>query len=136
MNQLILQNYIIFLLFFSFNNNVFAENPKEDGTGLYIFSCAGLKLSDHGMRMDREGYFYNQSTHKLICVLGMGAVSCTAPTKGKICTCPPPEWQANACWKKYAEFLKAKDLEYRKSRDEHIKKQKKFYENNSSRRAQ
>ena len=115
---------MIFLLLFGFSNFILAEELKEEGTGLYTFICAGLKLSDHGMRMDREAYFYNESTQKLLCVTAMGTDSCAVHTKDKPCTCPPPEWKANKCWEKLSEFSKVRDLEYRKWYDSLIKKNK------------
>jgi len=116
------QACVIFLLLFSFNNLVNAEDYlKEEGIG-DVFSCGGLKLSDHGMRMDRQAYFYNESTRKVVCVTAMGANSCAVQAKDKPCICPPPEWEANGCWQKYGDLLKVKDIEYRKSYDEFTKK--------------
>jgi hypothetical protein len=125
MNKRSVRNLAIFLLIFSFNKSVIADDLTEKEPGSYTFTCGGLILSDHGMAMDREGYFYNENPHQLICVFAMGAVSCATTKKGQLCTCPPPEWKANKCTEKLEEFSKARDLEWRKKYDELIKKQNK-----------
>lgn len=123
-----------FLLLYFYIANSYADselNTSNENTSKWAgafkdtFFCAGMYLIDHGMALDRDGVFVDAKTFKPICTYrGIIAPICEDTTKNQTCTCPPLEWNANNCSKKYSEFRRAKWLEQKKSQ-EMIKDEKK-----------
>lgn len=101
------------------NNSKWADAFKD------TFSCAGMYLVDHGMALDRDGVFLDAKSFQPICTYrGIVAPICNDSSKNQICTCPPPEWDANNCSKKYGEFQREKWLEQKKSHEKIMNEKK------------
>ena len=109
-----------------------AESTYDENTSKWAeafkdtFSCAGMYLVDHGMALHRgDGVFLDAKTFKHICTYrGIAAPICEDSSTNQTCTCPPPEWDANNCSKKYGEFQREKWLEQKKLHEKNMNEKK------------
>lgn len=66
----------------------------------YRPSCAGIGMITKNTGLERGFIFFEESSLRPICVLGMG--TCFSYAIEEItCTCPPKKWDENGCGEKY-----------------------------------